>query len=411
MRLMKTKSIVGYVMFAGVLAGLVPARGADGNGNTPFEQGLYEEEANHQLEAAIANYRVAVGYLITNRQMLATAVFRLGECYRKEGKLNEARMQYRRILREFPEQETLVSLSLQVVGDATNPPPAYVCSFGNNGKPADNLRFPGGVTVDSAGNVYVSDTHNNRIQKFTAEGIFLMRWGGAGTNAGCFDYPQGLTTDRAGYVYVCDTHNHRIQKFTADGTFILEWGQQGRKAGCFNFPYAAAVDGKGNVFIADTHNHRIQKFTAEGAFISEFGENGTGPGQFDRPKSIAFDHAGNMFIADAINRRIQKFAADGKYLEDWGGPGRQPGRFDVPHDVAVDPWGNVYVADADGAAHNNRIQLFFNDGTLAAFWGSLGSGPGEFNFAARVAVDPTGLKIYVCDASNHRVQMFTYAGR
>lgn len=405
---MNAKLIVSSLV---LIASIGLMNAADGETNTPFERGLIEEEANHQLEAAIYNYREALAYLVTNRQMLATAVFRLGECYRKQGKLNEARMQYRRILRDFPDQTELCGASQQIVGNATNAPPVFVLSFGNSGPtPTNNLKFPGGVTVDASGNVYVSDTHNNRIQKFTARGVFLSQWGESGTNAGCFDYPQCLTTD-GGYVYVADTHNNRVQKFTADGSFVTQWGRFGKRSGQFNSPYGVAVDQAGNVYVADAHNDRIQKFTADGVFVSEFGESGTGPGQLDQPKSVALDRAGNVYVADTGNKRIEKFTADGKYVEEWGSYGKRPGQFDVPHDVALDPWGNVYVADADGPDHNNRVQMFFNDGTLATLWGTVGSGPGEFNFASRVAVDPTGLNIYVCDASNDRVQLFTYAGQ
>src|ERR1041385_7882763 len=162
---MKTNLVVSGLV---VLVSVGALRAAEAETHTPFERGLLEEEANHQLDAAIRNYQEAVACLVTNRQMLATAVFRMGECYRKQGKLNEARIQYRRILRDFPEQTELIRLSQQVVGNATNAPPAFVLSFGNsNPSPADNLAFPGGVTVDGAGNVYVSDTHNNRIQKCT----------------------------------------------------------------------------------------------------------------------------------------------------------------------------------------------------------------------------------------------------
>jgi DNA-binding beta-propeller fold protein YncE len=408
---MNAKWITLIVCSAVLIASAIPANAAEGETNTPFERGLLEEDANHQLEAAISNYQEALAYLVTNRQMLATAVFRLGECYRKQGKLNEARMQYRRILHDFPDQAELCRLSQQVVGNATNSPPAFVLSFGNTGpSPTNNLKFPGGVTVDASGNVYVSDTHNNRIQKFTARGVFLSQWGGSGTSAGRLAYPQCLATG-GGYLYVADTHNNRIQKFTLDGSFVTQWGTLGKRSGQFSSPYGVAVDQTGNVYVADAHNHRIQKFTGDGAFLSEFGEIGAGPGQLDQPKSVALDRAGNLYVADTRNNRIVKFAADGTYLEEWGSYGKRPGQFDVAHDVAVDPWGNVYVADADGPSHNNRVQMFFNDGTLATLWGTAGSGPGEFNFASRVAVDPTGLLIYVCDASNHRVQLFAYGSQ
>jgi len=95
--------------------------------NNTFEQGMLEEEANHRLDAAIRNYRDSLSYLVTNRQMLATAVFRLAECYRKEGKISEARMQYLRILRDFPDQTNLVRISQETVGAATNAPPPLFC--------------------------------------------------------------------------------------------------------------------------------------------------------------------------------------------------------------------------------------------------------------------------------------------
>jgi DNA-binding beta-propeller fold protein YncE len=380
--------------------------------NTTFEQGLLEEEANHKLDAAIHNYRDSLSYLVTNRQMLATAVFRLGECYRKAGKVGEARMQYRRILRDFPDQTNLVRISEEMVGAATNPPPAFVLAFGNsNANPANNLGFPGGIAVDASGFVYVSDTHNNRIQKFTARGDYITQWGAKGTAAGFFDYPQGLAADRNGHIYVADTHNHRIQKFNEDGTFIAQWGKLGSKPGEFNAPYSIAIDPAGNLLVIEAHNFRVQKLSSTGLPIGQFGTNGSGPGQFDLPKSVAVDQAGNIYVADTRNKRIQKFTAEGSYSEEWGTYGKAPGQFDQPHDVALDPWGNIYVADADGPDHNNRIQLFFNDQILAATWGSFGGGPGQFNFAARIAIDPSGLNIYVCDAGNNRVELFSYSNQ
>src|SRR5258706_5352179 len=385
--------------------------GADDT-NTSFELGMLEEEANHKLDAAIKNYRDSLSYLIPNRQMLATAVFRLGECYRKEGKIGEARMQYRRILRDFPDQTSLVGVSQEMVGSNTNPPPAFVLCFGNaNPNPAKNLAFPGGIAVDASGFVYVSDTHNNRIQKFTSRGDYVTDWGAKGTAAGYFDYPQGIAADRNGNIYVADTHNHRIQKFNEHGTYVSQWGKLGSKPGEFNAPYSIAIDPTGNLLVIEAHNYRVQKFSATGVPIAQFGTNGSGPGQFDLPKGLTVDQAGNIYVADTRNKRIQKFTAEGSYIEEWGTYGEAPGQFDQPHDVALDPWGNIYVADADGPDHNNRVQVFYNDEILAATWGNFGGGPGQFNFAARIALDPSGLNIYVCDSGNNRVELFSYANQ
>src|SRR5262245_9965205 len=78
-----------------------------------MQQALFEEEGNHNLSAAIEGYQNIITRFDESRALTATAVFRLGECYRKQNKTNEAAAQYQRILRDFGDQTTLVSLSQQ----------------------------------------------------------------------------------------------------------------------------------------------------------------------------------------------------------------------------------------------------------------------------------------------------------
>ena len=75
------------------------------------------------------------------------------------------------------------------------------------------FKKPGGVAVDAAGNVYVADTGNHRIQKFTSNGVLLAKWGKEGSGNCEFRSPEGVAVDASGNVYVADTGNHRIQKF------------------------------------------------------------------------------------------------------------------------------------------------------------------------------------------------------
>jgi ankyrin repeat protein len=78
-----------------------------------LQKGLFEEEANRNLDAAISNYQTLANAFDKDRQVAATAIFRLGECYRKLGRTNEAAAQYQRIVRDFNDQQTLVTLSQQ----------------------------------------------------------------------------------------------------------------------------------------------------------------------------------------------------------------------------------------------------------------------------------------------------------
>jgi ankyrin repeat protein len=86
--------------------------GADGV-NEALQKGLFEEEANHNLEAAIQAYQSVIKQFDDQRKFAATAIFRLGECYRKQGKTNEATAQYQRIVQEFADQPALATLSQQ----------------------------------------------------------------------------------------------------------------------------------------------------------------------------------------------------------------------------------------------------------------------------------------------------------
>ncbi len=118
---------------------------------------------------------------------------------------------------------------------------------------------PQAVVVDGAGNVYVSDTGNHRIQKFDSNGKFLLKWGRNGSAAGQFDVPRGLAFTPAGILLVVDQNNHRVQEFSAEGKFLRQWGEQGNGEGEFNAPQDIAVDSAGNIYIVELLNNRVQK--------------------------------------------------------------------------------------------------------------------------------------------------------
>jgi ankyrin repeat protein/tetratricopeptide (TPR) repeat protein len=106
---MKLKSWILALMLALATVG----RAATNDLTGLLQKGLFEEEANRDLTAAIANYQSLASAFDKDRQLAATAIFRLGECYRKLGKTNEAVVQYERIVKEFADQQTLVTLSRQ----------------------------------------------------------------------------------------------------------------------------------------------------------------------------------------------------------------------------------------------------------------------------------------------------------
>jgi uncharacterized protein (TIGR03663 family) len=135
-----------------------------------------------------------------------------------------------------------------------------------------------------------------------------------------------------------------------------------------------------------------------------------GTGGVTGPRGVAADAHGDLYVADPVAHRVVEIAPSGNVLRSWGSVGTGPGQFnklDSPQDVAVGSDGNVYVADT----WNQRIQVFSPTGRFLRQWGggSIGSQPGQFYGPRSVAVGPSG-NIYVADTGNERIQVFTSTG-
>jgi len=280
--------------------------------------------------------------------------------------------------------------------------PVYFAQWGGYGTGNGQLKDPYDVAV-VPGFMYVVDSFNHRVQKFTADGMFVLKWGSQGSANGQFNQDLSVAVDPSGNVYVSDNANHRIQKFTSAGVFILKWGTMGTAAGQFQYPRGIAIDAASNVYVCDRNNHRMQKFTSQGAFILQWGSLGTAQGKFQFPGAVVVNAAG-VYVTDDANR-VQQFNATGGFIRQWGTEGEGDGQFFGPQGLAVDPSnGTVYVSDN----LNNRIQKFSATGTFLAKWGTAGRGAGQFDSPRGLDVDSHGA-IYVADTNNDRIQKFVYS--
>lgn len=210
-----------------------------------------------------------------------------------------------------------------------------------------------GIAADSNSNIWVANPQHSNIQKFSADGKFLLRFPGDDSQTydkdGEVNQAYGIAVDKQNNVYVADTLNHRIQKFDANGKFLTKWTQLG-----LNSPIGITADAQDNLYIADTGNQRVVKADPQGKLLLQFGKAGAGDGEFNNPWNIAVDAAGNIYITDIQNQRVQVFDAQGKFLTKFGSAGTGDGQFTKPAGILVAPGGNVYVTDAS----NQSIQIF-----------------------------------------------------
>ncbi len=270
-------------------------------------------------------------------------------------------------------------------------------ALGRAGSSNGRFRQPRDVEVDSAGNIFVSDHRNSRVQKFEADGDFLMVIGGAGTGAGKLRRPNAIAIS-GNKLAVADTDNHRIALFNTNGSFIANWGSQGTGNGQFSHPQGVVFDSAGNLYVADTFNHRIQVFDTAGAFVRQWGTLGSADGQLRFPTHLDFDAAGNLYVADSNNHRIQVFTTQGTFVRKIGGLGSGPGQLRVPVGLDIGADGFLYVSDT----FNNRVQKLTTTGGYVGQWSQVSGG---------VISRPNGLLsvgalVYVGDIDANKVQIF-----
>jgi DNA-binding beta-propeller fold protein YncE len=286
--------------------------------------------------------------------------------------------------------------------------------FGIAGSEPGQFQRPRGIAIAPDGTLYVADTENHRIQHLDQDGTPLHVWGSfadltqGAAPGGTFFEPWGIAAAPDGSIYVADTWNHRIQKFSPEGEYLTMWGYfgQAERSDAFWGPRDVVVDQEGRVIVSDTGNKRIAIFGPDGEFIAEFGEEGFASGQFNEPVGLALDTDGILYVADTWNQRIQSFSPDdlGSFqpLNSWDVFGWYGQSLDNKPFLAADDQVHLFVADPEGV----RVLEFTGVGEIVRYWGDYSEGNDGFSLVGAIAVDAQG-DVWVTDAGNSRVMHFS----
>ena len=323
------------------------------------------------------------------------------------------------------------------------------------------LNTPIGLAMDASGNLYISDSANNRIRKVTspstssakistvvgAGGGAYSGDGGAATSAQ-LNAPQGIWVDLQGNLDIADLLNHVIRQVSGGNINTIvgtnaSYGFAGdggpANSAWLNQPFGVTGDAAGNLYVSDIQTQRVRIVTPNGNINTLVG---TGWSTFgcanqavnvaaqnvtvQKPLGLAADSTGNLYIADSQNNcirmvtpgpgKIVTVAGNGTSGFSGDGGAATGAKLNHPYAAAVDSSGDVFIADYD----NSRIRMVTPDGNITTIAGGTGFGytgdntgivatNAKLNFPTSLAVDNAG-HVYIADSANNVVRMLTPMG-
>lgn len=311
------------------------------------------------------------------------------------------------------------------------------------GTAAVPLLQPTSVAYDAAGNLYFAESQNNVVRRLapdgsltTVAGSSLQGFSGDGGDAlaAALDTPRGVTLDAVGNLYIADTHNNRIRRVDAQthvittmaGTGAAGYSGDGGAATSaqLRLPLALALDGAQHLLLADSGNHRVRSIELGSGVISTVAGDGRqgfagdgGPAteaSFDSPSGLVLDPSGDLFIADAGNRRVREVSAATRQVVTVAGATGSAVPLSRPEGLTLNTRGGLLISDAGNQCvylldlatgrlsiiAGKRVQAFGGDNGLATL--------AMLNTPTDVAIAPDG-DLAIADSGNSRIRLVSTA--
>lgn len=268
---------------------------------------------------------------------------------------------------------------------------------------------PEGLAV-SGDRLAVADTRNDRVVILDLQGKLIREIGsGWGSGNGEFNRPLDVTFDAAGNLYVSDSFNQRIQKFSAEGKFLLAWGDAGPNPGQLASPSGIEWHA-GALYVADRDNSRIQVFDESGKLLSWWGIHALRPregeGKLHYPVRIAISPDGERAaLAEEVEDRVQVF-----------GPRKPDEPVQVPMDAlppshyggSIDAAGPLLAVTEPSIPKIILFQKIRGEPIEIGNFAVYGRKPGQMLWPSDIAIDVERRRLYVADTGNLRLSAYSF---
>jgi tripartite motif-containing protein 71 len=270
-------------------------------------------------------------------------------------------------------------------------------SFGKEGDKPGQFRQPSGISTDLQGNIYVADTGNNRVQKFTSGGELIAIVGGFGWENEQFQRPLDVCADNSLNVYVADYDNQRIVMLDKDLHWITAFYSNSSLQENFQFGFPRSIDVSihDQLFVVDGENRRILKYGLNRIPELSFGAYDWGEGFLTNPVQLCISKFDMVYVSDSDAGIIFIYDYYGNYLTHI-----RNSFLVAPAGLAIDNYQILYVTDLE----NDQILCFDQNGRLLILFGTTGEKLGAFQNPNDLSVNQNLL--YVLDTDNNRVQVF-----